>query len=68
MPNNFRTWGEARRYCEKYELEVKLSTDVFTLAETLLRAYQDGYRDGREINKKERTKQREVPKCMTCKK
>ena len=40
--SNFKTHGDARKFCEKYGIEVRGNTDVFNLAESLLRAYKDG--------------------------
>lgn len=38
----FKTYGEARRYCEKYGIEVKGNTDVFMIAKGLARAFLEG--------------------------
>jgi len=40
--SKFETHGDARKFCEKYGIEVRGNTDVFNTADSLLRAYNDG--------------------------
>ena len=42
MAGNFKTCGEAWRYCEKYGLNNISAGHSFQIAESLLRAYKDG--------------------------
>lgn len=42
---NFKTFGDARRYCEKYGITTPGNTNIFEVAEALLRAYNDGKQD-----------------------
>lgn len=49
---NFKTWAEAREYCEIWGLKIKIQggyvIDAFAIAEALLQAYQKGKKDQKE--------------------
>jgi len=45
MSDNFKTCGEAWRYCEKYGLNNITAGHSFQIAAALLRAYQDGAKE-----------------------
>lgn len=45
MSNNFKTCGEAWRYCGKYGLNNISAANSFQVAEALLRAFNDGKKE-----------------------
>ena len=51
MPEgNFKTWGDANDYCEKYDASHLVApVNKFELAEALLRAYRAGASEQQEL-------------------
>ena len=48
--SNFKTHGEASRYCEKYGFSVPGNISAFDVADALLRAYQDGAKEPSKVD------------------
>ena len=43
--DHFATWGDAKRFCEKYGANMTIPGDAWDVAEALLRAYEDGQKN-----------------------
>jgi hypothetical protein len=70
--DHFATWGDAKRFCEKYGVEPS-HVDVWDVAEALRRAYEDGQQN--PVGQEDDKCQCDVPlssnvlftKCLRCK-
>jgi membrane protease subunit (stomatin/prohibitin family) len=58
--SNFKTNGEARRFCEKYGFTVPGNLNAFDLAEAFLKAFNDGNCQAQQKDTRER------PSCPKC--